>query len=332
MAVRRVGSARAARRCRASRGTSGPHRSPTTGGCLRGGACRLLRCSDGWVAVSLPRESDRELVPALIERPADEPWTAVGEWAAGRTAPEIVERARLLGLAVAEVGEGGPAVQLPDETGALPGDRPPLVVDFSALWAGPAVRPAARAGRRERRQGGDADPPRRRPPRAPRLLRPAARGPRVARAWSDRPRRPGGCSDGRLVAAADVVIEASRPRALAGLGLDAARGRGARARSGSPSPRTAGRAAATRIGLRRRRGGCGAGLVAPGHGDATHADVLRRRHRRPAHRPRRRGTGAHLAAGRPARRRDDRRRGLDAGLAPARAARDTDGGGSSTPG
>ena len=64
-----------------------------------GGACRLLPCDDGWIAVSLPRPSDLELVDALIEQPLEpsaDRWEAVSGWARPRTGEQIVERARLL--------------------------------------------------------------------------------------------------------------------------------------------------------------------------------------------------------------------------------------------
>ena len=49
-----------------------------------GGSCRLLPAADGWLAVSLPRAEDRDLVPAWLSldaMPATEPaaWAAVGD-------------------------------------------------------------------------------------------------------------------------------------------------------------------------------------------------------------------------------------------------------------
>src|SRR4051812_16639870 len=105
-----------------------------------------------------------------------------------------------------------------------------------------AVRPPARPGRGARRQGRDADPPRRRPPpRGGGGAGAARRGAPPPPAGARRGDRefydlvhgghrsvvldPGTTAGRRalagLVAAADVVIEASRPRALAGFGLDA---------------------------------------------------------------------------------------------------------------
>ncbi len=101
-----------------------------------GGACRLLRCVDGWVAVSLPRPSDLELVGALIEGAASDPWEGVREWVASRPGAAVVDRARLLGLAAGVVGEGAAPLLMPPDCAA--GGRGSLrVVDFSSLWAGP---------------------------------------------------------------------------------------------------------------------------------------------------------------------------------------------------
>ncbi len=184
-----------------------------------GGACRLMRCADGWgVAVSLPRPSDLELVEALVEAPAPDPWESVREWAATRTGEEIIERARLLGLAIGYLGEGGPPLHLPRAAPA--GSRPPsLVVDFSALWAGPLCSSllglaGARVVKVESMDRPDGA--RRGEPRFYDLLHPVGETVVVDPASpADRARLVD------LVRSADVVIEASRPRALAGWGLAA---------------------------------------------------------------------------------------------------------------
>ena len=80
-----------------------------------GGSCRLLRAADGWIAASLPREDDRALIPAWLgdgEHAASDPWGVVAARVAERQAADVVARARLLGLAVAEAG-------------AAAGDAPP---------------------------------------------------------------------------------------------------------------------------------------------------------------------------------------------------------------
>ena len=199
-----------------------------------GGSCRLLPCRDGFMAVSLPRAEDLEMVPAWLELdvvPASAPatWSAVAAGLREGDAGALHQRALLLGLPVARVGEAAPSGGPPARAGVIAtrvGEAAPrpdisgaLVVDLSALWAGPLCgdllarsgatvikvesthRPdGARRGSRAffdllngRKQSVALD------------LQTSA-GVRILRA---------------LVQRADIVIEASRPRALAQFGLDA---------------------------------------------------------------------------------------------------------------
>ncbi len=69
-------------------------------------ACGLVRAADGWIAVNLARDDDRELLPAWVgSRPDEEPWTALGREARPRTAADLIEGATLLGLPAGRVGE-----------------------------------------------------------------------------------------------------------------------------------------------------------------------------------------------------------------------------------
>lgn len=96
---------------------------------------RLVACRDGWIAVSLAREEDYELVPAWTGASFDaDPWDAVIAAAAGRPAAEMTEAAIALQLPVAVVGEAPPSVTSDLHPGATGGDG---VIDMSALWAGP---------------------------------------------------------------------------------------------------------------------------------------------------------------------------------------------------
>ena len=192
-----------------------------------GGSCRLLPCADGFVAVSLPRAEDMELVPAWLEldtAPASVPavWSAVARHLLERDPQLLLDRAVLLGLPVARVGE---ARTRPAVTGIALGDAPPrhdmtglLVIDLSALWAGPLcgdllARAGAAVVKVESTQRPDGA--RRGSPAFFDLLNGHKRsvvldlqGPDGVRVLHELARR------------ADVVIEASRPRALAQLGLD----------------------------------------------------------------------------------------------------------------
>ncbi|HMJ74846.1 MAG TPA: CoA transferase [Iamia sp.] len=120
-----------------------------------GGSARLLRGRDGWLALSLPRPSDVDLLPALLgvadtEDPwPDDPWPAVARAVADRDVAEVEADAVTLGLAVAAVG--GSTAQVAVRGRARAGDRggpagAPRVVDLSALWAGPLCADLLRRG------------------------------------------------------------------------------------------------------------------------------------------------------------------------------------------
>lgn len=185
-----------------------------------GGRCRLLPTADGWAAVSCARADDPALLGALIGIPIEgDPWPAVTAWLAEHAGAELAERAELLGIAAAPVSPPGSCPAGPP-WGPVRTVDGALVVDFSALWAGPlCANLLGLAGARvvkveipSRLDGarlGDAEFYRMlHGGHRSVLLDPATVGGRAALAG--------------LVAAADFVIEASRPRALAGFGLDAA--------------------------------------------------------------------------------------------------------------
>ncbi|MET7896565.1 CoA transferase [Streptomyces mirabilis] len=107
-----------------------------------GGVFRVLRTRDGHLGLSLPRDDDLAAVPALVSAQVDDAWEAVAAWSAGTGTAEAVDRARLLGLACAPVVSTSPAQPLrPPAVVAPLGTRKltdrPLVVDFTSLWAGP---------------------------------------------------------------------------------------------------------------------------------------------------------------------------------------------------
>lgn len=121
-----------------------------TGARSCGGASRLLRALDGWVVITLARESDVADLPAVFEvDPAHfqrsgvgdaAPWLEVEDLVRCRPAEEVVSRSRLLGLPVGMVGEGShPFRSERRDEGAERSVPAPLprVVDLSALWAGP---------------------------------------------------------------------------------------------------------------------------------------------------------------------------------------------------
>ncbi len=193
-----------------------------------GGATRLLRAKDGWVAVALPRTEDRELLPAWLGvddvGDPDEQWEGVQRVVRTSSAASIVDFGAALGLAVSRLGERNGTDQ-PAPRARFGTSRPVValrnlrVVDLSSLWAGPLCS---------------------------QLL--AGAGLNVIKVESTR--RPDGARSGpqgffdllnqgkssvaldfgaredlsvlqRLLHSADIVIEASRPRALEHLGCGA---------------------------------------------------------------------------------------------------------------
>ncbi|HET6951715.1 MAG TPA: CoA transferase [Acidimicrobiales bacterium] len=225
-----------------------------------GGATRLLPAADGcWLAVSLARPTDVELVPAWLETgpiaggvaPDARLWDAVAARVAAAPAGVLLDRALLLGLPVAVLPDVLPAVPHaappaapPDVPPAPPVVAPPLatlplravpvagppapprsdlhhvlVADLSSLWAGPlagALLAAAGATVVKVESTGRPDGARLGPAAFFDLLNAGKRSVAL-----DLRSRPGQRLLHGLLARADVVIEASRPRALEQMGIDA---------------------------------------------------------------------------------------------------------------
>jgi crotonobetainyl-CoA:carnitine CoA-transferase CaiB-like acyl-CoA transferase len=192
-----------------------------------GGSCRLLHTASVSIALQLVREDDVGLLEAWLETPraADaEPWEFVGAVVAGRDGRGLAERGRSIGLAVA-ASEPPPATAPPwvriEALGARSAERSrPRVIDLSSLWAGPLcgqLLGLAGAEVIKVESTSRPDGARRGPARFFDLLNAGKAS--VALDF--------GSPDGRralaaLLASADIVIEASRPRALEQLGIDAA--------------------------------------------------------------------------------------------------------------
>lgn len=195
-----------------------------------GGACRLLRAGDGWLALSLARPSDIELLGAWLDTSAfgADPWSTVAALVAERGVADLVAGGALLGLPVAGLPEdhrlASPDGDLPavaEQFGAVPTAEVAelLVVDLSSLWAGPlCAQLLGLAGARivKVESTGRPDGARFGPPAFFDLLHAGHES--VALDFTTAEGRKDLC---RLLDAADVVIEASRPRALRQLGIDA---------------------------------------------------------------------------------------------------------------
>lgn len=184
-----------------------------------GGACRLLRSADGWVAVSCARDDDASLLAALMSTDVSgDIWPSLTAWVGENSGAEFTERATLLGIAGGAVDVEVPDLPLPSPLVPRPVEGM-LVVDFSALWAGPlCAHLLGLAGARVVKVETPTRPDGARSGNHQfyRLLHGGHRS-----VVLDPTTPTGRRALGRLVDAADIVIEASRPRALANFGLDA---------------------------------------------------------------------------------------------------------------
>lgn len=184
-----------------------------------GGATRLLAGPDGWCALTLSRPDDVDAVAALIESeevPRDH-WREIEARVRDIGVVAFAERARLLGLPVGVLGETGPASPVIRRLGAR-ATPPPLtgllVADLSSMWAGPLCgHLLVGAGATVIKVESAARPDGTR------------QGPELFFDWMNAGKlsyrvdfaHPDGLR--RLLAAADVVIESSRPRTLRRRGL-----------------------------------------------------------------------------------------------------------------
>ncbi len=182
-----------------------------------GGATQLMACADGWCAITLSRQDDIDMVPALVECDAHDPWPAVQRWVADHACADVTTRARLLGLPVAALGETRAAPPQIVRLGAASTPRQirgALVADLSSMWAGPLCgQLLARAGATVVKVETHARPD----------------GTRAGSSaffdWMNGGKLSYAVDFGeptglrRLLEAADVVIESSRPAALTRRGL-----------------------------------------------------------------------------------------------------------------
>lgn len=208
-----------------------------------GGSARLLRAADGWCAVSLSRADDVAAVPAILgvlgrddgldggAVGTDGAWAALAAAADRTGAMALADAAQLLGVPAAALPPrapgpaagtgwpGPPSGQVSRIAGRSPAARlaGAVVVDLSSMWAGPlSARLLGLAGAQVIKVE-SADRP-----------DGARAGDRRFFDWLhagqhsvavDFRSESGRAALAVLLATADVVIEASRPRALAALGL-----------------------------------------------------------------------------------------------------------------
>ncbi|MCC4117526.1 CoA transferase [Aromatoleum toluclasticum] len=192
-----------------------------------GGTCRLLACRDGELAINLARPDDWVMVPAWLECDCAPDWGDIAARVSERGTDELLERARLLGLAAAAstTPRASPWLEL-NLLGMPRAPRPrrpdiarPLVIDLSSLWAGPLCGQLFRelgAYVIKVESAARPDGARRGPAAFFDLLNAGKASVQLdldTPAGRDRLRE--------LVDHADIVIEASRPRALRQMGIHA---------------------------------------------------------------------------------------------------------------
>lgn len=115
-----------------------------------GGSCRLLQANDGWLALNLTRESDWDLIPAWIETETTHDWSSLAEALRILPIEYLVTRGREIGLAISEMNPTLSKVQswfkrifvlsrnnLPSHFNSSRSNSSPIVIDLSSLWAGP---------------------------------------------------------------------------------------------------------------------------------------------------------------------------------------------------
>jgi hypothetical protein len=188
-----------------------------------GGGCRFFATSDGHIALNLSRDDDRALLPALLGDASVDPddVAALKQPISARRAEELVIQGRTLGLAIASLNERPASPPSRTSTIGLATQKraqPPLVIDLTALWAGPLaghllgltgaqVIKVESRNRPDRMRQGD-----------PALFAPLNQNKaNVALDLRDTQDRDALIS---LIRRADFVLEAARPRALPQLGID----------------------------------------------------------------------------------------------------------------
>lgn len=194
-----------------------------------GGSCRLLDCADGTLAINLAREEDWSLLPAWLESESIGDWETLATILKKHKAHPLIERARLMGLAISEdrpvrsqqvpwFSEIVNAQRYRKAANQLPRAMP-RVLDLSSLWAGPLCSRLLQAMGAEVIKVESLQRPDGARRGSPEFFERLNNGKQITTLdWQSA----AGIQDlHRLIQQADIVIEASRPRALKQLGIDA---------------------------------------------------------------------------------------------------------------
>lgn len=182
-----------------------------------GGGCRFYKTQDGWIALNLSRPCDADLLPALLQGDFEDLVDAIGK----HREHVLVERGRLLGLAIAGLHESAPPRPAMSHHAGLPRTllRTPRVLDLSALWAGPLASRLLRLSGCEVTRVDSFSRPDPLEQSDPAHFEALNKG--KTRVKLELRSEVGRSRLLALVAESDIVIEAARPRALLQLGIDA---------------------------------------------------------------------------------------------------------------
>ncbi len=195
-----------------------------------GGSARLVATRTNRLVVNLPRDEDWELMPAWLAAKssrfaATRDWKELAWLIAEHDAETLVERGRMMGLAVALAPKVIPqpaalfSLRHGSETSPPPARRPLRLLDLSSLWAGPlATSLLAMAGVEVLKIESPTRPDgaRNGPEKFFRLLNGNKQGCTLdLRQPSER------AVFERLLGQADIVVESARSRGLEQLGFDA---------------------------------------------------------------------------------------------------------------
>ena len=186
-----------------------------------GGSCRLVKTLDATLAVNLPRQEDISSVSAWLQAEVkDDIWSVIQSYASNSSSQFLLERAKLLGLAVSEVGEAKDmTIEITRKSSIAAYSRQPKVVDLSSMWAGPLCSWfLMRSGAEVVKIESSKRPDRGRLSQTPFFQR-LNKGKSITAFDFDS--KLGKSQLQKHIREADIVIESSRPRAMENMGISA---------------------------------------------------------------------------------------------------------------
>lgn len=185
-----------------------------------GGSFRALAALDGHVGFSLSRPYDIDVLPALTSRNDAAGWGDLESWTRTRTVQEVAERGRLLDMAVAPIPQTSAVRRAPvvvADGARRPMPDVPKVVDLTSLWAGPVCAHLLGLAGADVTKVESVSRPDGTRAGIPSFFDALHRRSQALQLDLSDPEDLARLQD--LIAGADLVLEASRPRAMAALGI-----------------------------------------------------------------------------------------------------------------